>query len=363
MRVMTTCAREDSRGDDEHEAARASGKGRPEQVSRNHNVERKSGLLPPAPAPKKEAFNLNGKLGKVVIDLKSRFERRSRRRLLRPGSTQRETYSAMKRISRIETTLDGVVAAAAAVFLLGAFPTFAADPSDPSSQNEPGWHFYSPVYVWAAGVKGTTATLPGVPASDVDMSFSDSLSSLKDLDGALVATVFARKDRLILVADLNWARLSPTQSVPFDGDTVDLKFFSETFTLMGTVGYRLVDDPSYSIDALGGAKLWYMDNSASVKPAVVTPNKVERTETWVDGVVGGQITYNLTDDFFVDVLGFVGAGGSQFYGDIYAGIGYWINPKWQVFAGYRALRVERENDGFLYDVTQQGPLLGVGARF
>jgi hypothetical protein len=268
-----------------------------------------------------------------------------------------------QRIPGTETTLDRVVTAAAAIFLLGAFPSFAADPSDPSSQNEPGWHFYSPVYVWAASVKGTTATLPGVPASDVDMSFSDSLSSLKDLDGALVATGIARKDRLLFVVDLNWMRLSPAQSVPFDGNTVELKFFSETFTLMATVGYRLVDDPSFSIDAFAGAKVWYMDTSASVHPAVITPNKLERTETWVDGVLGGQIKYGLTDDFFVDALGFVGAGGSQFYGDIYAGVGYRINPKWDVFAGYRALRVKHENDGFLYDITQQGPLFGVAAKF
>lgn len=267
------------------------------------------------------------------------------------------------RIPEIPSTFAGVVAGAAAVFLLGALPALAAEPGDPSLRNEPGWQIYSPIYVWAAGVKGTTATLPGVPAGDVDMSFSDSLSSLKDLDGALVATVFARKDRLLAVVDLNWMRLSPTQSVPFDGDTVELGFFSETVTLMGTVGYRLVAGPELSIDAFGGAKLWYMNNSVSVDPAVVTPDKVGRRETWVDGVVGGQVKYSLTDDFFVDALGFVGAGGSRFYGDIYAGGTYRINPKWDVFAGYRALRVKRKNDGFLYDITQQGPLFGVAARF
>ena len=267
------------------------------------------------------------------------------------------------RVSEIPSTIAGVVAGAAAVFLLSALPARAAEPSDPSLWNEPGWHIYSPIYVWAAGVRGSTATLPGLPAGDVDMSFSDSLSSLKDLDGGLVATVFARKDRLLTVVDLNWMRLSPTQSVPFNGDAVELKFFSETFTLMGVVGYRLVDDPAFSVDALAGAKLWYMNNSVSVNPEVVTPDKVARRETWVDGVVGGQVIYRLTDDFSVNALGFVGAGGSKFYGDIYAGATYRINQKWDVFAGYRALRVKRENDGFLYDITQQGPLVGVAARF
>lgn len=255
------------------------------------------------------------------------------------------------------------VAATAAALLIGASSSLAADLGDSSSQNEPEWQFYTPVFLWAAGVKGTTSTLPGVPASDVDMSFSDSLSALKDLDGALMATVFAKKDRLLLVADLGWTRLSPSQSVPLNGDTFKLKFFSETFTLMGAVGYRLMDDPGVLVDAFAGAKLWYMDNSASIEPAVVTPNRAGRKETWVDGVVGVHIKLNVTDDFFVDAMGTVGAGGSKFYGDTYGGVGYRINEKWDVFAGYRAMRVKHENDWFLYDITQTGPVIGVAAKF
>ena len=57
-----------------------------------------------------------------------------------------------------------------------------------------------------------------------------------------------------------------------------LKFFSETLTLMGAAGYRLVDSPSVFGEAFAGAKLWYMDNSASVEPAVVAPNTVEGKE-------------------------------------------------------------------------------------
>ena len=173
----------------------------------------------------------------------------------------------------------------------------------------------------------------------------------------------AHKDRLLLLVDLSWSRLSPTQSATYKGDPIELKFSSEAFTLMGAVGYRLVNDPSVVIDAYAGAKYWYMDNSASVEPAVVTPSSIGRTETWVDGVVGGQVKYNLTDQVYVNALGFVGAGGSKFYGDIYGGVGYRINQKWEVFAGYRALRVKRENDWFLYDVTQYGPLFGFAARF
>ncbi|MFO1313057.1 MAG: hypothetical protein U1F41_13435 [Burkholderiales bacterium] len=244
--------------------------------------------------------------------------------------------------------------------ILGTSPSRAADSGDSSSQKENGWHFYLPTYLWAAGARGTTSTLPGIPAGDLDVSFSD---SLKDLDIAVVTTMFAHKDRLLFLVDLSWSRLSPTQSATFKGNPIELKFSSEAFTLTGAAGYRLVNDPSVVIDAYAGAKYWYMDNSASVEPAVVTPSSIGRTESWVDGVVGGQILYNLTDQVYVGALGFVGAGGSKIYGDIYGGVGYRIDQKWELFAGYRAQRVERENDQFLYMVTQYGPLVGFGARF
>ena len=291
-----------------------------------------------------------------------------------------------QQLSESKTHANRAAVVIAAAVLIGASPSLPADLGDSSpnkdsspennppskrsrssekassSEEEPSWRFYLPSYLWAAGATGKTSTLPGFPASDVDVDFFDSLRSFKDLDGALVATVFARNDRFLLIADLNWMKLSPTESGAFNGVPIKLGFFSETVTFMGAVGYRLVDNPRVIIDTYAGAKLWYMDNSASVQPAVVTPNKVERKETWVDGVVGGQLRFNVADHIFVNALSWVGGGGSKLYGDIYAGVGYQINDKWDIFAGYRALHVEHTNGWFLYDMTQYGPLLGVAAK-
>ncbi len=269
----------------------------------------------------------------------------------------------MKKIAEIRKSIYGGASFFAAMYLIGASPSLAADVSDPSSQTDSGWQIYWPTYLWVAGVNGTTRTLPPLPASEVDVSFSDSVDALKDLEAGLISTVFAHNDRLLLMGDINWMRLSPDQSVTLDNQPVKLKFFSESFTLMSAVGYRLVDDENFIVDAYVGAKLWYMDNSAEVKPAVVTPNKVDHQDTWVDGVVGGQIRSNITDHVFVSAVGFVGAGGSKFFGDVYGGVGYQFNEKWEAFAGYRAMRVERENGSFLYDITQHGPLFGVAVKF
>jgi hypothetical protein len=106
-----------------------------------------------------------------------------------------------------------------------------------------------------------------------------------------------------------------------------------------------------------------MDNALSVYAPPIIAASVSKTETWVDGLLGGQVRSNITDRVYASAISFVGTGGSTFVGDLYAGIGYRFNEKWDAFVGYRAQYTKYENGSFLYDVTQYGPLLGFGAKF
>jgi predicted S18 family serine protease len=45
------------------------------------------------------------------------------------------------------------------------------------------------------------------------------------------------------------------------------------------------------------------------------------------------------------------------------GAGYQFNERVSAVVGYRAAGVDYKNDGFVYDVVQQGPILGVTFRF
>ena len=59
----------------------------------------------------------------------------------------------------------------------------------------------------------------------------------------------------------------------------------------------------------------------------------------------------------------VGAGGADIDWDVAAGLGYHFNDTWSAVLGYRALGVDYTNDDFVYDIVEQGPILGVVARF
>ncbi|POH31963.1 hypothetical protein ATY30_11145 [Sinorhizobium americanum] len=59
----------------------------------------------------------------------------------------------------------------------------------------------------------------------------------------------------------------------------------------------------------------------------------------------------------------MGAGQADLDWDVAAAIGYRFSDTVSAVAGYRALGVDYSNDGFLFDVVQQGPILGLVVKF
>jgi hypothetical protein len=49
--------------------------------------------------------------------------------------------------------------------------------------------------------------------------------------------------------------------------------------------------------------------------------------------------------------------------DVMGGVGYQYSDSVSFNLGYRALGVDYDHDGFVYDIVQQGPILGAVFRF
>ncbi|TIW65432.1 MAG: hypothetical protein E5V56_07065, partial [Mesorhizobium sp.] len=59
-----------------------------------------------------------------------------------------------------------------------------------------------------------------------------------------------------------------------------------------------------------------------------------------------------------------GGGSSDYMWDLWGGVGYQVNDKFSALIGYRASGVNYDNgDGFVFDVVQQGPVIGAIYRF
>jgi hypothetical protein len=81
-------------------------------------------------------------------------------------------------------------------------------------------------------------------------------------------------------------------------------------------------------------------------------------------VAGPRGNYSITPQVYLTGWGLVGTGEADIDWDVAGGIGYRFNNSISAVAGYRALGVDYSNDdGFVFDVVQHGPILGVVVRF
>ncbi len=90
------------------------------------------------------------------------------------------------------------------------------------------------------------------------------------------------------------------------------------------------------------------------------------SEDWFDPLIGLKGLSGLWDSkFFISgglALGGFGAG-SDFFWDANVNLGYQWTKGFSMTVGYRYLDVDYEKDDFLYDVAQDGLVLGLSWRF
>lgn len=229
----------------------------------------------------------------------------------------------------------------------------------PETAERDGWTFTVAPYFWMAGLDGRMAQF-GSPVVDIHQSFSD---ILHDFDFGLMAISEARKGRFTIFNDLQYSRVSSEATTPFGvlASTVQVK--SETFSgLLGT-SYSVIEDDAGRLEVAVGARLWSVDTRLSFSGGPLDGVSFSDGDTWIDGLVGLRGNVNLTPNLYLTGWGLVGAGEADLDWDVAASFGYRVNDSISALLGYRALGVDYSNDGFVFDVIQHGPVLGMVVRF
>jgi hypothetical protein len=245
-----------------------------------------------------------------------------------------------------------------------AFPAHAADvisATAPELVVTEGWTFSVTPYFWAAGLSGETQAF-GSPVVSIDADFSD---ILENLDFAAMAIVDARNGRYSIFGDLIYTKLSADSATPFGVLATTVDVTAETFAGLVGAGYSVLEGPSGHLDIVGGIRVWSADVDLSFSGGVVLDGQsFSDGATWVDGLVGIRGNYSFTPQFYFTGWALVGAGEADLDWDVAGGLGYRINERFSATVGYRALGVDySDDDGFLFDVVQQGPIMGLTIRF
>lgn len=276
---------------------------------------------------------------------------------------------------------------AAALTLIGAQVAHAADiapslPEEaaPAPAERPGWALQITPYMWAAGLDGNLSPFRRGPTIHVEKPFSDVLD---DLNFGGFVNVWGRYERFVFSGDVMYVDTSESRgagplpafnlpngvTVPA-GALIDAKADTKQFmaTLQG--GYRVIETPQFTLDALAGARFWHISNDVTITATHAVLGGSLTTSHgesfgWVDPVVGLRAFLPLTEKFSLQAQADIGGfgAGSDLTWSALATANYVVTDRLSVSAGYKVLDVDYDRSGHVFDVRMSGPVLGMTWRF
>lgn len=253
-------------------------------------------------------------------------------------------------------SITGMIGAILSVFLL-AFPVHGeTDAGDK-------WQLQLAPYAWLSGQKGRIATQPGLPPSDIDLDFYDDIAD--GINGAIFLVGEARRGRYGVVADIAYTDIEVDDPTPGPFYST-LNSRTKTWIISAAGFYRLVQKDRGFLDLMAGLRYWSVDASLDFGAGILPGAESSNKENWVDPLIGFKGLILLGQSRFFLSGSLVAGGfkvGSNFMWDMMANLGYQWTDGFSTTIGYRYMKVDYDGDDFLYDVSQDGPVLGVSWRF
>jgi len=252
-----------------------------------------------------------------------------------------------------------VIAASALLSIAVSGGARAADlPPVPDTSD---WKFTVAVYGWGAGLSGDVGVF-GLPPQNIDLPFSD---VIQDLEFAAMGLAEARKGRFMMGVDVTYTNVSKSVNTPFGVIANSIDVTNTSLMLTGVAGYGIIDTDMARLDLIAGARLWSVNNDFDARGGLVGGRSWSDGATWVDPLVGAKLRVDLLPKVYVASWGMIGGFGvgSDLMWDVMGGAGYDFTDHFSLFAGYRAVSVDYSNDGFVYDVVEQGPVVAAVVKF
>lgn len=249
----------------------------------------------------------------------------------------------------------------------------AAKAADIAPEHAPGgWHFTLAPYAWAAGLDGDVGLFGRNPVG-IDVPFSD---ILENLDVAAMGVAEAHNGTWGVFADLDYVNIGAEKSISraVGGDppvNASLDVSADVHELMATLmgQWRVLDHGNVTLDLLGGVRYWNVDTDLTFRleanGAKVKSLSGSDGAAWIDPMFGAKLFIDTGTPFYVTGWGMAGGFGvgSDLGWDAMGGLGYRWTENVSTVLGYRAVGVDYEEDGFVYDMIQSGAVLGAVISF
>jgi hypothetical protein len=252
-----------------------------------------------------------------------------------------------KEVARHFKTLGGIL------LIVLATPVWAGD-----ANAEGDWDIHIGLPFWAFGVEHSVGVNGREAETDEDF---DDFFDILDFTAGL--NVEARKAGWLLFANSQYAKVSTDAEAGglLSGlaDRVDLT--TKELEVDFGLGFDVIRRGHFSLEPFVGGRL----ASVEVELEGDAGDSFDRSETWVDPIVGGIATFRFGR--YLAVYGEADIGGFAVSSDITWQIqgGLELNIlRWPYLRlGYRHRETDFEDDSFKYDIKKSGPMLELGLRF
>jgi hypothetical protein len=220
------------------------------------------------------------------------------------------------------------------------------------------WDFaLTPFYVWAIDMSGSmTVEGNNVP---VNVDFDEITDNLEFLFTAHIEG--KHKSGFGFLTDISYIEIEDDMSTP--GPTLDVQFTSVMYEFAGI--YR-INYGANALDLIGGIRYYDLEleiDVIGVPPMGGIPPSMDKSQDWVDAMLGARYTWAFTDKWKLMARGDIGFGGSEHAYNLES---LFVYKPWQYVSfifGYRYMDIDYEDgsgsDLFEYDITMKGPVLGV----
>jgi hypothetical protein len=214
-------------------------------------------------------------------------------------------------------------------------------------------------YVWVAGMNGKFAVNSSLPTVDVEADFDE---IIEETQLAFAGKMEASDGVFHLIADLTYADLGVAAVT--EGPIVQAaSFAAEAFVGNVAGGVRLTDMTGYSLDVLSGIRYTWTKTSIALDTVGGSATAGGQDKNWGDLFVGARGEVAMTEQWFLSAYGDIGAGESDYTWQLFGAVNYSLNRNTVLFGGYRAYEDKYDNDGYIYRVRQEGPILGATIFF
>jgi hypothetical protein len=232
----------------------------------------------------------------------------------------------------------------------------------------PQYHLSLGLWIW--GMNGAVGD--DGREFDVDLDFTDTLENLDKIEFAIDIRLRGEWGRWSATVSLDGAEIADEDTVEIRDRGVDYDGEFSIWILQAQVGYGLFGGrlgcspcaPVGCLEVYGGARAWWVEKKLDVDPGPIVLS-AESSDEWIDPIVGlrGELHFGKRWSLLLetDVGGF--GVGSDFSWHVLGSVNFHVSRHFSLFAGWKVLDVDYENDDFLWDVTLSGPFAGITISF